>query len=239
MSGGEAAGQGAGQGVLALGFDTSVICGVDEAGRGPLAGPVVAAAVILDPSRPIDGLRDSKQLSAGRRERLAVLIRERALGWAVARASVAEIDRQDILRAALLAMRRAVAGLPIAPTLARVDGNQPPRLACGIELIVGGDAVEPCISAASILAKTVRDADMARLHARFPQYGFDRHKGYPTAEHVELLRRHGPCPAHRRSFAPVRAVLLERSGSQVGRDAGSESGSEGARGSAVSEPPTP
>lgn len=195
------------QGTLGLGFDTSVVCGVDEAGRGPLAGPVVAAAVILDPARPIDGLRDSKQLSAVRRERLAQVIRERALGWAVARASVAEIDRQDILRAALLAMRRAVAALPVAPTLARVDGNQPPRLACGVELIVGGDAIEPCISAASILAKTVRDADMARLHRRFPQYGFDRHKGYPTAEHVELLQRFGPCPAHRRSFGPVRAVL--------------------------------
>jgi ribonuclease HII len=201
-----------GQGALPLGFDGAVICGVDEAGRGPLAGPVVAAAVILDPTRPIDGLRDSKQLSAARRERLADAIRERALGWAVARASVAEIDRQDILRAALLAMRRAVAALPIAPTLARIDGNQPPRLACGVELIVGGDALEPCISAASILAKTVRDADMLRLHAHFPQYGFDRHKGYPTAEHVELLQRHGPCPAHRRSFAPVRRVL-ERSGS--------------------------
>jgi ribonuclease HII len=197
----------AGQGELGLAFDARIVCGVDEAGRGPLAGPVVAAAVILDPSRPIDGLRDSKQLAAARREALADAIRERAIGWAVARATVAEIDRLNILRASLLAMRRAVAALPVAPTLARVDGNQPPRLACGIELIVGGDAIDPCISAASILAKTVRDADMARLHARHPEYRFDRHKGYPTAEHLELLRRLGPCIAHRRSFAPVRQAL--------------------------------
>jgi ribonuclease HII len=197
----------AAQGLLALAFDTRRVCGVDEAGRGPLAGPVVAAAVILDPDRPIEGLRDSKQLSAARREVLAAAIRERALGWAVARASVAEIDRLNILQAALLAMRRAVAALPVAPTLARVDGNQPPRLACGIELIVGGDAIEPCIGAASILAKTERDADMLRLHRRHPLYGFDRHKGYPTAEHLALLRRHGPCVAHRTSFAPVRDAL--------------------------------
>ena len=198
---------GAGQGGLALAFDARIVCGVDEAGRGPLAGPVVAAAVILDPARPIDGLRDSKQLSAARREALAAAIRERAIAWAVARASVDEIDRLNILQAALLAMRRAVEALPVAPTLARVDGNRPPRLDCGIELIVGGDAIEPCISAASILAKTVRDEDMQRLHERHPAYRFDRHKGYPTPEHVELLRRHGPCDAHRRSFAPVREAL--------------------------------
>ena len=184
-----------------------LVAGVDEAGRGPLAGPVVAAAVILDPARPIDGLRDSKQLSAARREALAAAIRERAIGWAVARASVAEIDRLNILQAALLAMRRAVDALPVAPTLARVDGNRPPRLACGVELIVGGDATEPCISAASILAKTERDADLLALHARFPGYGFDRHKGYPTADHLERLRVLGPCVEHRRSFAPVRALL--------------------------------
>ena len=196
-----------GQGALALVADARVVCGVDEAGRGPLAGPVVAAAVILDPARPIDGLRDSKQLSAARREALAAAIRERAIGWAVARASVAEIDRLNILQAALLAMRRAVDALPVAPTLARVDGNRPPRLACGVELIVGGDATEPCISAASILAKTARDADLLALHARFPGYGFDRHKGYPTADHLERLRVLGPCVEHRRSFAPVRALL--------------------------------
>lgn len=197
----------AGQRALALAFDARVVCGVDEAGRGPLAGPVFAAAVILDPAQPIDGLRDSKQLSAARREALADTIRERAIGWAVARASVGEIDRLNILRASLLAMRRAVAALPVAPTLARVDGNQPPRLDCGVELIVGGDASEPCISAASILAKTARDAELLRLHARFPDYGFDRHKGYPTADHLARLRALGPCDAHRRSFAPVRALL--------------------------------
>lgn len=202
----------AGQGALALAFDASRVCGVDEAGRGPLAGPVVAAAVILDPARPIDGLRDSKRLSAARRDALAEAIRERALAWAVAHASVEEIDRLNILRASLLAMRRAVGALPIAPTLARIDGNQPPELDCGIELIVGGDAIEPCISAASILAKTVRDAELDALHARHPSYGFDRHKGYPTAEHLERLRAHGPCAAHRRSFAPVRDAIAARDG---------------------------
>jgi ribonuclease HII len=201
-----------GQGTLLLAFDERTVCGVDEAGRGPLAGSVVAAAVILDPDRPIDGLRDSKQLGAARREALADAIRARALGWAVARASVAEIDRLNILQAALLAMRRAVAALPVAPTLARVDGNQPPRLSCAIELIVGGDAIEPCISAASILAKTERDAEMLRLHRRHPQYGFDRHKGYPTAEHLALLRQHGPCAAHRAGFAPVRAAIAAGGG---------------------------
>jgi ribonuclease HII len=189
---------------LELRYDTRCICGVDEAGRGPLAGPVVAAAVVLDPARPIDGLRDSKQLSAARRESLARAIRQLASGWSIGLASVEEIDRMNILQATLLAMRRAVAALPIAPTLARVDGNQAPRLACGIELIVGGDAIEPCISAASILAKTERDAEMLRLHRSHPAYGFDRHKGYPTAEHLALLRQFGPCAAHRRSFAPVR-----------------------------------
>jgi ribonuclease HII len=195
------------QATLGLGFDTTRVCGVDEAGRGPLAGPVFAAAVVLDPGRPIAGLRDSKQLSAARRQALALDIRRDALGWALGRASVSEIDRLNILQATLLAMRRAVAGLPVAPTLARVDGNQPPRLTCDVELIVDGDVLEPCISAASILAKTARDAAMLRLHLRFPAYRFDRHKGYPTAEHLELLHRHGPCVAHRRSFQPVRAAL--------------------------------
>jgi ribonuclease HII len=195
------------QGGLALGFDTRIVCGVDEAGRGPLAGPVVAAAVILDPARAIDGLRDSKKLSEARREWLASAIRERALGWAIGQASVAEIDELNILQASLLAMRRAVEALPLAPTLARVDGNQPPRLACGVELIVGGDGIEACISAASILAKVERDRLMLALHGLHPEYGFDRHKGYGTALHLESLKRHGPCSEHRRSFAPVREAL--------------------------------
>jgi ribonuclease HII len=201
---------------LSLGFDTAVVCGVDEAGRGPLAGPVYAAAVVLDPQRPVEGLRDSKQLASAQREELAALIRERAIAWSVAWCSVAEIDRLNILRASLLAMRRAVAGLTVEPTLARVDGNQAPRLRCGVELLVGGDALEPCISAASILAKTDRDAAMVRLHLRHPEYRFDQHKGYPTREHLELLVRHGACREHRRSFGPVREVLL-RPGPGSGR----------------------
>lgn len=197
-----------GQSGLLLGFDTRVVCGVDEAGRGPLAGPVVAAAVILDPARAIDGLRDSKKLSQTRREALAIAIREASLGWAIGQASVDEIDELNILQASLLAMRRAVEALPVLPTLARVDGNQSPRLACGVELIVGGDATEACISAASILAKVERDRLMHLLHGLHPEYGFDRHKGYGTALHLASLKRHGPCIAHRRSFAPVREVLL-------------------------------
>lgn len=198
-----------GQALLPLMSHHGLVCGVDEAGRGPLAGPVVAAAVILDPTRPVTGLRDSKQLSAARREALAAAIRESALGWAVARATVEEIDLLNILQATLLAMRRAVDALPLSPTLARIDGNRAPHLSCAIELIVGGDALDPCISAASILAKTERDADMLRLHQCHPQYGFDRHKGYPTAEHLSLLRQHGPCGEHRRSFAPVRLASNE------------------------------
>jgi len=192
---------------LSLAFDTRVVCGVDEAGRGPLAGPVVAAAVILDPARAIDGLRDSKKLSQARREALAVAIRDGSLGWAIGQASVDEIDQLNILQASLLAMRRAVEALPVMPTLARVDGNQAPRLACGVELIIGGDATEACISAASILAKVERDRMMRALHSLHPEYGFDRHKGYGTALHLESLKRHGPCSEHRRSFAPVREVL--------------------------------
>jgi len=183
------------------------VCGVDEAGRGPLAGPVYAAAVILDAVAPIDGLRDSKALSAARREILARQIRERARAWAIASASAAEIDELNILQATLLAMRRAVAALAIEPVLARVDGNRPPRLRCAVQTLVGGDAIDPAISAASILAKCARDEAMLSLHERFPQYGFGRHKGYPTAEHLAFLRVHGPCPEHRRSFAPVRALL--------------------------------
>ncbi|MFM9981698.1 MAG: ribonuclease HII [Burkholderiales bacterium] len=182
------------------------VCGVDEAGRGPIAGPVSAAAVILDPAHPIDGLKDSKLLSEGRREILAGLIRERALAWSVAFATVEEIDRLNILQATLLAMQRAVAGLSLAPDEAWVDGNRPPRLDVPVRTFVGGDRLHPCISAASILAKTARDAEMLRLHAQFPHYGLDRHKGYPTAAHIEALRAHGVCEIYRRTFAPVRKI---------------------------------
>lgn len=181
-----------------------MICGVDEAGRGPLAGPVVAAAVILDPARPIAGLADSKKLSAARREKLAVEIREKAIAWCVAEASVEEIDAINILQATLLAMQRAVAGLAIAPAEALIDGNRCPALAIPARAIIGGDATVAEISAASILAKTVRDAGLLKLHAAYPRYGFDRHKGYGTAAHLAALREHGPCLEHRMSFAPVR-----------------------------------
>ena len=187
--------------------DSILIAGVDEVGRGPLAGPVVAAAVILDPARPIAGLADSKTLSPLRREQLAVEIRAKALAWALGRAEVAEIDRINILQASLLAMQRAVAALSIVPEQALVDGNRCPPLACPCRAIVKGDATVPAISAASILAKVARDAEMGELHERYPQYGFAQHKGYPTAAHRDALRRFGPCPEHRRSFAPVAAVL--------------------------------
>ena len=183
-------------------------CGVDEAGRGPLAGPVVAAAVILDPGRRIDGLNDSKKLSARRREALAVEIREKALAWAVAEASVEEIDRINILQASLLAMQRAVAALPTQPERALIDGNRCPELSCPAEAIVGGDGKVASIAAASILAKTVRDAGMRKLHEDYPAYGFDRHMGYPTAQHFAALQENGPCAAHRRSFAPVAQLSL-------------------------------
>ena len=182
-------------------------CGVDEAGRGPLAGPVVAAAVILDPARPVTGLADSKKLSAAQRERLAKEIYIKALAWHIADASVVEIDAVNILQATLLAMQRAVAGLGLRPALALIDGNRCPVLDVPAQTIIGGDAMVAEISAASILAKTVRDAGMIGLHALFPHYGFDRHKGYGTAFHLAALRTHGPSPAHRRSFAPVRAAL--------------------------------
>ncbi|MFK7965031.1 MAG: ribonuclease HII [Burkholderiaceae bacterium] len=186
----------------------SLVCGVDEAGRGPLAGAVVAAAVILDPARPIAGLRDSKKLSARRRESLAIEIRECVLAFAVAEASPAEIDELNILHASMLAMRRAVLALKLQPALARIDGNRAPSLPMNTETIVGGDDSDPAIAAASILAKTVRDEQMLSLHQQYPVYGFDRHKGYPTAEHRALLERHGACSAHRRSFAPVAKALL-------------------------------
>jgi len=184
-----------------------LVCGIDEAGRGPLAGPVVAAAVILDPARPIAGLNDSKKLSEKRREVLAGLIRERALAWAVAEATVAEIDRLNILQATLLAMQRAVAGLAIRPTRALVDGNRCPRLEIPVEAVIKGDGKIASIAAASILAKTVRDAGMLALHAQYPQYGFASHMGYPTAAHCLALEEHGASPVHRRSFGPVARQL--------------------------------
>jgi len=182
-------------------------CGVDEAGRGPLAGPVVAAAVILDPTRPIDGLNDSKKLSAKRRAALAIEIRSKALAWAVAEASVEEIDRINILQASLLAMQRAVDALGVQPSQALIDGNRCPPLSCPAQAIIGGDGLVASIAAASILAKTHRDAGMFELHAIYPQYGFDRHMGYPTAIHLAALREHGVSPVHRRSYAPVAKLI--------------------------------
>lgn len=178
--------------------------GVDEAGRGPLAGPVVAAAVILDPQRPIEGLADSKVLSAARREVLAQLIRARALCWGLGRAETQEIDRLNILQASLLAMQRAVAALGRIPELVLVDGDRAPPLAYPVQTIVRGDATVQAISAASILAKVARDAEMSALDARYPGYAFARHKGYPTREHLLALDRLGVSPVHRLSFAPVR-----------------------------------
>jgi ribonuclease HII len=183
------------------------ICGIDEAGRGPLAGPVYAAAVILVPARGIKGLADSKLLTPEQREDLARVIVEQALAFCVACASVEEIDRLNILQASLLAMRRAVAGLGRLPDEAWIDGDRCPGLACPERAIVQGDRLHAVISAASILAKTSRDAEMCRLHQRYPRYGFDRHKGYPTPEHLELLQRLGPSEIHRRSFEPVRRLL--------------------------------
>lgn len=184
-----------------------MICGVDEAGRGPLAGPVYAAAVILDPDRPIVGLADSKKLSARKRERLALEIRDKACAWAIAAASVEEIDRINILQATLLAMKRAVAALAVPPLEVLIDGNRCPELDIPARAIVGGDATVPEISAASILAKTARDAEMLKLHKQFPHYGFDRHFGYGTAFHLAALRQHGPSVCHRRTFAPVRELI--------------------------------
>ncbi len=181
------------------------IAGVDEAGRGPLAGPVVAAAVILDPACGVSGIGDSKRLTARRRESLARTLRERSLAWAVAWATAAEIDAMNILQASMLAMRRALEALPVPATSALIDGNCCPQgLPCSAEAVVGGDGSVEVIGAASILAKVARDADMLVLHDRYPDYGFDRHKGYPTPQHVAALRRYGPTPEHRLSFAPVR-----------------------------------
>ncbi len=184
-----------------------LVCGVDEAGRGPLAGAVYAAAVILDPRFPIIGLADSKTLSENKRDVLAEAIRRHALAWAVASASVEEIDRINILQASLLAMRRAVEGLAIRPSRVLVDGLHCPEVDCPAEAVVKGDSKVAEIAAASILAKTARDEEMRRLDAIYPQYAFARHKGYPTAEHLELLRRYGVSPVHRTSYAPVRKLM--------------------------------
>jgi len=187
------------------------VCGADEAGRGPLAGPVAAAAVILDQRQPIDGLRDSKLLSPARRQQLALAIRRRAAAWAVAEASVQEIDELNILQASLLAMKRAIELLDPAAEIALIDGNRLPNLCFGDrqiegEAIVGGDAAVPAISAASIIAKVCRDRMTQQLDALYPEYGFGRHKGYGTPAHRATLVRHGPCPHHRRSFRPVREL---------------------------------
>ncbi len=193
---------------LGLAWDgPGLVAGVDEAGRGPLAGPVVAAAVILDDKHPVQGLRDSKALTALKRERLHDLIRARALCCAVGLASVEEIDQLNILQATMLAMQRAVQGLRLAPHKVLVDGNRLPVLPMLAEAIVKGDSKVRAISAASIVAKVHRDRLCASLHEQYPHYGFDVHKGYPTPKHLATLREHGPCAEHRRSFAPVRACL--------------------------------
>ncbi len=189
-------------------MNSILICGVDEAGRGPLAGPVYAAAVILDPARPVSGLADSKKLSEKRRKELALAIKQHAAGWATAEASVAEIDEFNILRASLLAMRRAVESLPLRPQEVWVDGLHCPNTGYPSRAIVKGDSSVAAISAASILAKTTRDAAMLLLHEQYPQYGFDEHKGYPTAAHLAAIKLHGVSAVHRRSFRPVRELLL-------------------------------
>jgi ribonuclease HII len=184
-----------------------LICGVDEVGRGPLAGPVVAAAVILDPRQTIDGLADSKKLSEKRREMLAPIIQQKSLAWALGRAEVEEIDQLNILHASLLAMQRAVAALSITPHHALVDGNKIPELSCTAKAIIGGDDREPCIAAASIIAKVARDDEMRGLAKQYPEYGFAQHKGYPTKVHREALIKYGVTPIHRRSFRPVQLAL--------------------------------
>jgi ribonuclease HII len=181
--------------------------GVDEAGRGPLAGPVVVAAVILDPGLTIDGLDDSKKLSAARREALFDRIRQESLAWSVVQVSPGQIDDLNILQATLLGMQQAVERLSPPPGLALIDGNRAPQLPCEARAIVGGDGLEPAISAASILAKVTRDRIMLDLHQVYPRYGFDRHKGYPTRDHLQRLAQFGPCEVHRRSFAPVRDAM--------------------------------
>lgn len=188
--------------------ESGLIAGVDEVGRGPLCGAVVTAAVILDPSRPIAGLNDSKKLTEARREALFPLIQERALAWYIARAEVEEIDELNILHATMLAMQRAVAGLSVRPDLVLIDGNRCPALSMRSEAVIKGDSRVPAIAAASILAKVARDREMVALDRQYPGYGMARHKGYPTPVHLKALRDLGATPIHRRSFAPVRAVLL-------------------------------
>lgn len=187
----------------------ALIAGVDEAGRGPLAGPVYAAAVILNPEKPISGLADSKKLSQEKRERLFDVIRSDALSWSIAAASVAEIDNINILQASLLAMKRAVEALATQPRQILVDGLHCPRVSMPARAIVKGDSKEPAISAASILAKVARDHEMQKLHAQYPQYGFDAHKGYGTAAHMAALAAHGVSSVHRRSYAPVSKLLFK------------------------------
>lgn len=184
------------------------IAGIDEAGRGPLAGAVIAAAVILNPEKPITGLADSKKLSEKQRNYLFDVIKERALSYAVGRSEAEEIDRVNILQATFLAMQRAVASLGIQPHLALVDGNQDPKLFCQTKTIVNGDQLEPAISAASIIAKVTRDREMLQLDQLYPQYGFAKHKGYPTKNHIAALEKWGPCDIHRRSYAPVARFLI-------------------------------
>ena len=185
----------------------TLFCGADEAGRGPIAGPVFAAAVILDPDHPIAGLKDSKKLSEHRRDELALEIKQYARAWAIAECSIEDIDELNILHASMLAMKRAIESLAIRPELALIDGNRCPKLAIAAKAIVKGDDKVPAISAASILAKTARDAVMLDLHRQYPEYGFDRHKGYPTAYHLEQLSIHGVSPVHRKTYAPVRKIL--------------------------------
>ncbi|MGB0865005.1 MAG: ribonuclease HII [Granulosicoccaceae bacterium] len=185
-----------------------LVAGTDEAGRGPLVGSVVAAAVILDPAQPIEGLNDSKKLTAKRRDALYEQIVERALAWHISEASAAEIDDINILWASMLAMKRAVEGLSVRPELVLVDGNRCPDLQIPAQAIVGGDASEICIGAASILAKVHRDRQMEALHLQYPEYGFDRHKGYPTKVHMQALKEHGVIAEHRRSFGPVKKLVL-------------------------------
>ena len=190
--------------------DGRLVAGVDEVGRGPLAGPVVTAAVILDPLRPVEGIADSKRLSPRQRLRLADHIRERCVAWALGRAEVHEIDALNILRATLLAMQRAVANLAVRPDVVLVDGNRAPEFGCTTQAVVGGDATVACIGAASILAKVARDAEMQGLALEYPGYGFERHKGYGTPEHLRALASRGVLPVHRRSFAPVARARRDR-----------------------------
>ena len=184
-----------------------LVAGVDEVGRGPLAGPVVAAAVILDPAQPIEGLADSKKISEAKRNKLDIEIREKALSWSLGRAEIEEIDEINILHASLLAMRRAVEGLSVQPQHAKIDGNRCPELACSSEAIIKGDQKVACISAASIIAKVARDAEMVEMDAHYPGYGFAAHKGYPTKVHMQALLDLGITPIHRRSFSPVAKII--------------------------------